>query len=145
MEKIQNKKLVLVLVLPLLLTVSLVAAAMFVRYRYPIQGNITVTAYELSVWETDGITAITTINFGNVIAGETSLYDIIVENTGDYFANLELESNLAEIYGSLTWNHAGTVLQVGQSMPLQLNLTLTPDCPRGALTFALNITAWTSG
>lgn len=142
MEKIQNKKLVLVLVLPLLLTVSLVAA-IIVRYRYPIQGNVTVTAYELSVWETDGITAITTINFGNVIAGETSLYDIIVENTGDYNANLELESNLAAIYGSVSWNYTGAMLFLGESMPLQLNLTLTPDCPRGTLTFALNVTAWT--
>lgn len=142
MEKIQNKKLVLALVLPLLLTVSLVAA-IIVRYRYPIQGNVTVTAYELSVWETDGITAITTINFGNVIAGETSLYDIIVENTGDYNANLELESNLAAIYGSVSWNYTGAMLFLGESMPLQLNLTLTPDCPRGTLTFALNVTAWT--
>jgi len=142
-EKIQNKKLVLVLVLPLLLTVSLVAAAIIVRYRYPIQGNVTVMAYELSVWETDGVTPVTAINFGSLTSGETSLYDIIVENTGDCDANLELESNLAAIYGSVSWNYTGAMLFLGESMPLQLNLTLTPDCPRGTLTFALNVTAWT--
>jgi len=138
----RNLKLLVATFALALVLVSSVAVAIVVRYQYPISGSATVRAYELAVWEVDGVTPVNSIDFGNLDQGGSASHDIIVENTGDYHANLGLECDLGTVYGSVSWNYSGAALYIGESMPLRITLTLAPDCPKGTLTFGINITCW---
>jgi len=141
----RNLKLMVATFALALVLVSSVTAAIVVQYRYSIGASATVQGYDLAVYEVGGTTPVTQISFGNVKRGTSTFHDIIVENIGDYDANLGLECDLGAVYGSVGWNYSGAVLYIGQSIPLRITLTLKPDCPRGALTFGINITCWEIG
>ena len=137
----RNLKLIVATFALALVLVSSVAVAVVV-HQYSIAASVAVKGYELEVYEIDGTTPVTQINFGDVKRGTSAFHDVIVENRGDYHANLGLECDLGAVYGSVSWNYSGAVLYIGESMPLRITLTLTPDCPRGALSFGIDITCW---
>lgn len=125
----------------LILSVS----AIVIHFEWPIQSGVQVLADELVVYEADGITECHNIDFGSLRQGESTDHDIVVENTGDYYANLGLESDLWDEYGTVTWNYSGALLLVDEIMPLRLTLTLNGTSPRGTYDFTITINTWTSG
>lgn len=138
MKMFQKLKLAVAsLILALVLMASVAVAA--IMYRYPITGTAYVHGYEITVWESDGTTPLTEIHFGDLDQGGSAFHDIMIENTGDYNTLLGLEHDLGEVYGTLTWDLIGE-LMAGEMKGARITLALTPDCPRGMLTFSINIT-----
>ena len=143
-NKMLNAKLAGLILLTLLPTSAIVYAAIVIKYTWDIHTSVTIVGYEIAIYEIDGTTPCHEINFSEVETGSSSFYDIICKNVGDKPTNLNISTTLDLTYGTVTWNYSHAILNVGQQMPLRLNLTITNDAPRGAFTFVITIHAWIS-
>jgi len=131
-------------VLVLVSMTAIVAAIKVIKTQWGIQSQLHVLGDELTVYEVDGVTLCTSINWGDLIRGASATHDIIVKNTGDDYLNLLMNSTLDTSVGSVTWNYTGAPLLVGESMPIQLTVTIDSNAARDTYTFDINIYGWRS-
>ena len=84
------------------------------------------------------------LNLGTIEAGSNSTLTVYVKNEGNSPASLSLGTSnwtpsTASSYMSLNWNYSGQVLSVGQVIPLELTLTVSPTVS-GITDFSFNTT-----
>ena len=124
------------------LLVTLVYAA--IVYRYDMAGSVTVQSYGITVYEIDGVTEVTSIDFGILDIGETSSYNVIMKNTGDYTIRPAFETNL-----NATWGTIECVSDVlfeqplakDQTRPVTVKLTILDEAQQGVLSFNMTFIA----
>jgi len=123
---------------------AIVVADIVIKTQWGIQSQLHVLGDELTVYEVDGVTSCTSINWGDLMRGASGTHDIIVKNTGDNYLNLLMNSTLDTSVGSVTWNYTGAVLPAGVSMPIQLTVTIDSSAAKGTYEFHINIYGWRS-
>jgi len=145
LKKTRNIVLAL-LALSILSTVSIAA----IIYTKQIAGHVSVEIppspppakyYEITIYESDGITVCSEIQFGVLRRGESSVHDIVVKNTGDYnFVNISLDHTLLSTVGTISWNLTGTnPLNVRATIPVRLTLTINEDASAETTDFIIKI------
>ena len=77
---------------------------------------------------------LSSVDWGEITAGEGSDVQIYVKNMGDTSIVLSLASENwssvdAEYYMSLSWNYDGALIQSGQATAITLTLNVSEDCP----------------
>lgn len=138
-----QKAILIATVFVLVSMVTMVAAIMVIKTQWGIQSELRVLGDELEVCQVDG-TECTSIDWGNMTLGASATHDIIVKNTGDDYLNLIMNSTLDTSVGSVTWNYTGAALLVGESMPIQLTVTINSTASRDTYMFDINIYGWRS-
>ena len=137
-----SKKAILIATVLVLVSMTTIVAAIVIKTQWSIQSQLRVLGDELTVYEVDGVTSCTSINWGDLIRGASATHDIIVKNTGDNYLNLLMNSTLDMSVGSVSWNYTGAVLLVGESMPIQLTVTINSTASRDTYTFDITIYGW---
>ena len=127
-----------------LLAVTSIALAMIIRTQWSIESGFQVYAYELKVYETDGVTECHKIDWGCLGQGSSSYHDIIANNTGDYSLNLKMNTTLEISFGTVSWNYLGALLHPKQSEAIRLTLNINNTAPRDLYNFTINVYGWFS-
>lgn len=94
-------------------------------------GSVTVTRHDLQAYTDSACTvALSEIDWGTLTNGATTAATFYIKNTGEN-SNLTLNFNVtdwdppgAAQYISLSWNYDGRVLQPGQAVQLQMQLSV---------------------
>lgn len=118
----------------MLAVASVAFAAVVIKTQWDIRSQLQVLGYELKVYEVDGVTECTAIDWDSLGQGESSYHDIIAKNTGDYFLNLMMNTTLDSSVGTVSWNYTGSILYVNNSTALRLTLNIS-----------ITISGWVTG
>ena len=119
-------------------------AALNVSQNITSSGSIA-TSPNVSVYSDSACTTvITSINWGSLSTGDSSIHTVYVKNTGIASMTLSMIANNwspagAGTYLTISWNQEGTELSAGQSVAAIITLTVSPSTT-GITNFSNTIT-----
>lgn len=124
------------------LLIAIVFAAITATKTVPSSG--TIAGVNLKLFEDDGITALTEVNWGTSLENDTAYpYDIFVNNTGTVPMTLSMTTNSwigtnSTRAVTLTWNRGGQTVAAGGRLLATLTLTVENGYTEGC-SFTMNI------
>jgi hypothetical protein len=82
-------------------------------------------------WNQECTNRTLSLNWGSTVAGSSSNLTVYIRNEGDSAVSLRLSASEwipsnAPSYMSLNWNYINQVLKVGEVIPLELTLSVSP-------------------
>ena len=83
-------------------------------------------------WDQDCTNRTLQFDFGSIEPGSNKTLALYIRNEGDSAAHLSIVASdwappVASSYMSLNWNYSGQILSVGQVIPLELTLAVSPN------------------
>ena len=124
-----------------------------VKWQIEISGEITVKGYEFKMYELDGETELTFMQFGTCEKGISNEYRFQIENVGDYnayaFFSFDIPEGVItyEIVHVTVWADTaptpadGTYILLGTMEKFELRYTVLDTAPRGTFDTTLTIFA----
>jgi len=150
MEKQQIKlTVILAITLAAIAITALVSGLLTTSQRIPNSGNVKATI-GIGVYSDQACTnPLTSINWGEVQAGQSYSRTIYIKNNGNIKVQLSMATgnwtpSTAYSYLTLSWDREGTYLNAGEKINATLTLAVASTAIGGLFSFDLTITAMES-
>ena len=149
MRKISTGTIIAIATTGLFLTL-LTSGLLLSNQTVPSNGTV-VSTVNVGVYNDQACTQnCTSINWGTLVPGSSTIKTVYVKNTGTLPVTLNMATagwNPSNANGPITlsWNRGGVVLNATQSISATLTLTVSPSIDSSITTFSFNITITGTG
>jgi len=147
MEKQQiNLTVILATTLAAMVTTALVSGLLTTSQRVPNSGNVRATI-GIGVYSNQACTTpLTSINWGEVQAGQSYSRTIYIKNNGNIKVQLSMATgnwtpSTASSYLTVNWNRNNYILNVGESVGANITLSVASTAVGGSFSFDIAIVA----